>query len=298
MTYSIVARDPETGELGVAVQSHFFAVGSVVSWAEAGAGAVATQSVAEPALGRRGLGLMRDGASAPEALHRLIADDPQEANRQLGLVDRLGSVAVHTGGRCIGAAGHRVAGQASAQANMMRGGSVPDAMVDAYGPARGDRAARLMAALEAAERAGGDIRGRQSAALVVVGGQSRGGPALDTRYDLRVDDHDEPVSELRRLLELKRAYDLIGVAEGFASAGDMELALEQYQAAHELQPGNPELAFWHGVALAAARREREARGPLGQAFAAGEGWRELLERLPAAGLLPDDDPELVARLSA
>jgi uncharacterized Ntn-hydrolase superfamily protein len=296
MTYSIVARDPDTGDLGVAVQSHFLAVGSLVSWAEAGAGAVATQSVVEPAFGRRGLELMRAGASAPEAMRRLLADDPQEAHRQLAMVDSYGRVAVHTGACCIEAAGHRVGEQVSVQANMMRSEAVPPAMAAAYAEAGGDLAGRLVAALEAAEREGGDIRGKQSAAVLVVAGKAHANPTLDQLFDLRVDDHEDPVPELRRLLELKRAYARIDVADELAAGGDMELALEHYQAAHEAQPDKVELSFWHGVALAATGREDEARPLLGEAFRAGDGWRELLGRLPAAGLLPDD-PELVARLT-
>jgi uncharacterized Ntn-hydrolase superfamily protein len=296
MTYSIVARDPDTGELGVAVQSHFFAVGSLVSWAEPGAGAVATQSVVEPAFGRRGLDLMRGGASAPEAMQRLLADDPQEAYRQVAMVDRFGRTAVHTGRRCIQAAGHRVGNQVTVQANMMRSDTVPAAMAAAYAEAGGDLANRLVAALEAAEAEGGDLRGRQSAALRVVAEKPSDSPLADQRFDLRVDDHDDPVPELRRLLELKRAYTRVDAADEMAAAGDVELALEQYAAAHEAQPDNPELAFWHGVALAGNGREDEARGMLGQAFQANDGWRELLTRLPAAGLLPDDEG-LVERLT-
>ena len=310
MTYSIVARDQETGELGVAVQSHFFAVGSLVTWAEPGAGAVAAQAVVDPALGRSGLELMRGGASAPEAMHRLLAEDTHEAHSQVGMVDRFGRTAVHTGGRCIEVAGHRLGDQVSAQANMMRGDTVPDAMAAAYAQARGDLANRLVSALEAAEGEGGDVRGSQSAALLVVAGQPGGSPlplgkqtappAAQPPYphqlfDLRVDDHADPVGELRRLLELKRAYDRVDVADELAAGGDMGLALEHYEAAHEAQPDNAELAFWHGVALAGTGREDEARGLLGQAFRAGDGWRELLKRLPAAGLLPDD-PALVERL--
>jgi uncharacterized Ntn-hydrolase superfamily protein len=211
------------------------------------------------------------------------------------MVDRYGRTAVHTGGRCIEAAGHRLGEQVSVQANMMRSHTVPEAMAAAYAETGGDLAQRLMATLEAAESEGGDMRGSQSAALLVVAPEPGESPLVDQRFDLRVDDHDEPVAELRRLLELKRAYVRVDVADELAAAGDVELALEHYEAAHEAQPDNAELAFWHGVALAGSGREDEARGLLGQAFRAGEGWRELLSRLPAAGLLPDD-PELVERL--
>ena len=295
MTYSIVARDPATGELGVAVQSHFFGVGALVSWAAAGVGAVATQSIVEPAYGPRGLDLLGDGVSAPEALHRLLADDPQEPYRQLAIIDRWGRVAVHTGGRCIREAGQRVGDQMSAQANMMRRDTVWDAMAGAYRGAEGDLAERLLAALDAAETEGGDIRGRQSAALRVVAGKRTGSPHDDVVFDLRVEDHREPLAELRRLVDAKRAYDNVDAADELAAAGDMEGALERYEAAHRALPGNEELAFWHGVALAGAGREDEARDLLGPVLTAGEGWAELLVRLPAAGLLPDD-PALISRL--
>src|SRR4051794_14455281 len=196
MTYSIVARDKDTGELGVAVQSHSLAVGSLVSWAEPGAGVVATQSVVEPAFGRRGLELMRDGVSAPEAMHRMLADDPQEAYRQVAMIDRFGRTAVHTGGRCIQVASHRVGDQVSVQANMMRSDQVPPEMAGAYASANGDLANKLMSALEAGEASGGDVRGSQSAALLVVAAKPQESPLTDHLYDLRVDDHDDPVGEL------------------------------------------------------------------------------------------------------
>ncbi|MGH2799658.1 MAG: DUF1028 domain-containing protein, partial [Thermoleophilaceae bacterium] len=296
MTYSIVARDDRSGELGVAVQSHYFGVGSLVSWAEAGVGAVATQSVAEPAYGPRGLELMREGASAPEALHRLLADDRQERVRQVAFVDRHGRVAAHTGARCIREAGHRVADGVSAQANIMERPTVPDAMVAAYREAGGNLAERLVEALEAAEREGGDLRGRQSAALLVVAPRASGRPTEDRLFDLRVDDHPDAVRELRRLLDMSRAYERVELGDELAAAGDLEAALAEYAAAHAEQPENPELAFWHGVALAASGREQEARPLLERAYAESEGWRELLRRLPDAGLFPDD-AELVTRMT-
>jgi uncharacterized Ntn-hydrolase superfamily protein len=280
----------------VAVQSHYFAVGSLVSWAEAGVGAVATQSVVEPAYGPRGLGLLRRGASAPDALRRLLGDDEQEAVRQVAIVDNHGRVAVHTGPRCIAEAGHRVADGVSAQANMMERPTVPDAMLEAFRSSTGDLAGRLLAALEAAEREGGDIRGRQSAALVIAAGRATGEPMQDRPVDLRVEDHADPVRELRRLVELQASYHRIEVADELAAAGDVDGAVEEYAAAHAEQPGNAELAFWHGVSLAASGRENEARELLAQAYRQREGWRELLRRLPASGLFPDDQ-ELVERLT-
>lgn len=296
MTYSIVARDAGSGELGVAVQSHYFSVGSLVSWAEAGIGAVATQSVVEPAHGPGGLDLMRAGASAPEALRRLLERDDERTARQVAVVDAYGRVAAHTGPRCIREAGHRVADGVSVQANMMERATVPDAMLAAYRAATGDLAERLVAALEAAEREGGDIRGRQSAALLVAAARTTGQPSQDTPIDLRVEDHPDPVRELRRLVSLRRAYMHVEAGDELAAAGDEEGALAEYAAAHAEQPDSAELAFWHGVALAANGREDEARSFLERAYRDGERWRELLRRLPAAGLFPDD-AELLARMT-
>jgi uncharacterized Ntn-hydrolase superfamily protein len=281
----------------VAVQSHFFGVGSIVSWAESGVGAVATQSVVEPAYGPRGLALMREGKSAPAALHQLLADDPQEPARQVAMIDRAGRVAVHTGTRCIEHAGHAVGDQVSAQANIMERDTVPATMVRAYAESSGEGLAeRLLAALEAAEREGGDLRGRQSAALVVVTARATGHPVEDRPVDLRVEDHSNPVGELRRLVEMRRAYGRADAGDQLAAAGELDAALVQYEAAHRSQPDNHELAFWHGVALAASGREDEAAPILRQAFDAHAGWVELLKRLPAAGLFPDDG-ELIARLA-
>ncbi len=291
----------------MAVQSHFFSVGSVVTWAEAGVGAVATQSVVEPAYGPRGLGLMRDGSSAPAALHQLLADDPQEDSRQVAMIDRAGRAAVHTGTRCIAHAGHSVGDQVSAQANIMASETVPGAMIRAYSDASGEGLAeRLLAALEAAEGEGGDLRGRQSAALVIVSARATGNPLEDTPVDLRVEDHRDPLGELRRLVGMRRAYDRVDVGDQLAAAGDAEGALEEYEAAHRAQPGNAELAFWHGVALAANGREAEAtevlrpavrrRQPLGRAPEAPAG-RGPLPRRRRADRAPDRDPGGLRALS-
>jgi uncharacterized Ntn-hydrolase superfamily protein len=281
----------------VAVQSHFFSVGSIVSWAEAGVGAVATQSIPDVSFGPRGLDLMRDGNSAPAALQQLISEDPGEEVRQVALVDRGGRVAVHTGMRCIDHAGHALGEQVSAQANMMERDTVPRAMIRAYTDSRGEPLAeRLLAALEAAEGEGGDIRGRQSAAMVVVAGRASGNPMQDRPVDLRVDDHRDPVPELRRLLGLRTAYTRATAGDDLAGAGDLQGALTEYEAAHLAQPDNLELAFWYGLALAGNGREEEAVRVMRAPFQANPGWVELLKRLPDAGLIPDD-PELIARLT-
>jgi len=267
-----------------------------VSWAEAGVGAVATQSVVEPAYGPRGLALMRDGKSAPAALHQLLGDDAQESARQVAMIDRAGRVAVHTGACCIAHAGHAVGDQVSAQANIMARNTVPAAMVRAYSTASGiSFAERLVAALDAAQAEGGDLRGRQSAALLIVSPRATGNPVEDRPMDLRVEDHPDPLGELRRLLSLRRAYQRVDVGDQLAAAGDVDGSLAEYEAAHRSQPDNLELAFWHGVALAASGREDDAAPILHRAFDAHVGWVELLKRLPAAGLFPDDG-ELIARL--
>ena len=281
----------------MAVQSHFFGVGPVVSWAEAGVGAVATQSLVEPAYGPRGLRLMGPRKSAPEALDQLVSDDEGEDVRQVAMVDSGGRVAVHTGTRCIAHAGHAIGEQVSAQANMMERDTVPRSMIRAYSETRGEPLAdRMLAALQAAEQEGGDVRGRQSAAMVVVAGRSTGSPVGDKPIDLRVEDHRDPVGELRRLVGLNRAYAHASAGDDAAGEGDMETALAEYETAHRAQPDNIELAFWHALALAGTGREEEAVRMLRPVFDANAGWVELLKRLPAAGLFPDD-AELIGRLT-
>ncbi len=204
MTYSIVARDPQTGELGVAVQSCYFSVGTIVPWAEAGVGAVTTQSFVDPAYGPLGLELMRRGKSAPEALQTLIEIDPGAEVRQVAMIDAAGRVAVHTGTQCLEAAGHCLGEQVSTQANLMARETVWNAMLAAFSQATGDLASRLLAALDAAEAEGGDRRGKQSAAMLIVRAQPTGKLWLDRVVDLRVEDHPDPVNELRRIFTLQR----------------------------------------------------------------------------------------------
>jgi uncharacterized Ntn-hydrolase superfamily protein len=206
MTYSIIARDPDSGAVGVAVQSCYFSVGAVVPWAEAGVGAVATQSFVDPSYGPLGLDLMRRGKSAPEALQALIALDPGAAYRQVAMIDMKGRVAVHTGERCLEAAGHCVGEHGAAQANLMARETVWGAMIEAFTRTKGDLATRFLAALDAAEKEGGDRRGKQSAAMLIVRAQPTGKPWLDRVVDLRVEDHLDPVNELKRLLVLHRQY--------------------------------------------------------------------------------------------
>src|SRR5687768_4086861 len=287
-TYSIVARDPRTGEMGVAVQSHWFSVGSAVAWAEAGVGAVATQSFIDPSYGRDGLDLMRGGASAGEALKTLLARDEGRDVRQVAMVDARGRVAAHTGAKCIEAAGDRAGAGYSVQANMMANARVWPAMSRAFESARGDLAERMLAALDAAEREGGDIRGRQSAALVVVKAESTGKPWADRLFDLRVDDHPEPLRELRRLVRLQRAYNHMNAGDAAVERRDNEAALREYSAAERLVPDNVEMTYWHAVALANMNRVEEALPLFRRVFAADPNWRTLTPRLVRSGILPDD----------
>jgi uncharacterized Ntn-hydrolase superfamily protein len=297
-TYSIVARDSSTGEIGVAVQSHWFSVGSLVTWAEAGVGAVATQSFVDPRYGPLGLELMRLGRSAPEALRALVSSDADSSVRQVAMVDAQGRVAAFTGSRAIRAAGQHVGAQYSVQANLMEKATVWPAMARAFESARGDLAERLLAALEAAEREGGDIRGRQSAAILVVGPTNTVRPWSDRRFDLRVEDHPNPVAELRRLVMLARVYQKLNEGDEWVTKNDMTRAVQAYGAATSLVPDaatNGEAAFWTGISLANAKRVEEALPYLRRAYATDTRWAELVTRLPDAGLLPND-PAVVRRL--
>jgi uncharacterized Ntn-hydrolase superfamily protein len=270
-TYSIVALDPATGELGVAVQSHWFSVGSLCTWARPGVGATATQSVVEPAHGPHALDLIAGGASASVALAELIEADPLGAVRQVGVVDADGGVAVHTGPQCIPCAGHW-----TCQANMMARDTVPAAMSAAFEHSEGELAARLLSALDAAEREGGDVRGRQSAALLVV---PPDGEAWQARVDLRVEDHRDPLAELRRLYRLQRAYELAGRADELLAADRPDEAGALYRRAAELAPESDELLFWAGLALAHAGELDAGVDAVRRAIEAHDGWAVLLDRL-------------------
>lgn len=290
-TYSIVARDSVSGRLGVAVQSHWFSVGPIVPFAESGVGAVATQSFVEVSYGPLGLELMRLGRTAPDALDALVSTDDARDVRQVAMVDASGNVAAHTGDRAIYAAGHRMGAQYSVQANLMENPTVWDAMAEAYENAEGDLAERLLQALEAAEGEGGDIRGRQSAAILIVEAESSGKPWVDRIFDLRVEDHRDPVQELRRLVQLQRAYLKLNEGDGWVTAGDIPKAIEAYSAAMELVPDeatNGEAPFWVGVTLADVGNEADAIPYLERAYRQDPRWATLVRRLPESGLLPKD----------
>jgi uncharacterized Ntn-hydrolase superfamily protein len=275
-TYSIVALDPATGELGAAVQSHWFSVGSLCIWARPGVGAVATQSVVEPAHGPHALDRIAGGATADDVLRELIAADPLGAVRQVGVVDAGGNVAVHSGANCIPCAGDALGPHWSCQANMMARDTVPQAMSAAFEHAEGDLADRLMAALKAAEGEGGDVRGRQSAAIVVTPAE---GESWQKRIDLRVDDHTDPIGELERLLRLQRAYELAGRGDELMGGGRPVEAGALYRRAAELAPESDELLFWAGLALAHSGDDDAGVEAVRRAIAVHPGWATLLERL-------------------
>lgn len=294
-TYSIVARDSVTGEIGVAVQSHWFSVGSVVSWAEAGVGAVATQSFVEVSYGPLGLALMRAGKTAPEALKALLAIDPHPEVRQVAMVDKFGNVAVHTGEKCIAEAGHIKGAQFSVQANLMEKNTVWEAMAQAYRTAKGDLVDRLMAALEAAQAEGGDIRGKQSAAILVVPGVSHGEPWKERVIDLRVEDHPEPLKELKRLIRIHRAYEHMNKGDEYFARGDIQNALKEYAAARQFDPENLEIIYWQAVTMVGAGKVDDALPLFKEVFAKDLHWLDLTPRLPRSGLLPDN-PDLLKKI--
>jgi uncharacterized Ntn-hydrolase superfamily protein len=286
-TYSIVARDTETGEMGVAVQSHWFSVGSIVTWAEAGVGAIATQSFVDPAYGPRGLELMKSGLDAQQALEALLLVDEGRDVRQVAFVDTDGNIAAHTGAKCIESAGHHVGDGYSVQANMMLNDKVVQAMAKAYEGTEGDLADRLMAALEAAQAVGGDIRGKQSAAMLIVKAESTGRAWADRVLELRIEDHPTPIAELRRLLRVHRAYEHMNAGDVAVEHNDLELAMKEYGTAAELLPDNVEVQYWAAVTLATSGNLEKALPIFAKVFAADANWIELTRRLLKPGIIPD-----------
>jgi uncharacterized Ntn-hydrolase superfamily protein len=318
-TFSIVAFDPATGEMGVAVQSHWFAVGGEVPWAEAGVGAVATQSFIDPSYGPLGLNLMRAGKSAPDALHGLLIADDACNVRQVAMVDTQGRVATFTGAKDIEPAGG-IAGASTGnpvaiqcggqpggsiqtgknyavQANLMSNDRIWPAMSKAYESTKGDLAERMLAALDAAQAAGGDVRGRQSAAIVIVPAKGTGKPWQDYVFNLRVDDSPEPLKELRRLVTLQRAYNHMNAGDKAVELHDNAGALREYGAAEQLVPDSAEMIYWHAVALANMGRVAESLPLFRKVFAMDRNWLDLTPRLPKAGLLPDN-PQLIQKIVA
>jgi uncharacterized Ntn-hydrolase superfamily protein len=286
MTYSIVARDLRTGELGIAVQSRFFAAGRIVPWIEAGIGAIASQSFANPVYGFEGLRLLRAGLAPREALEKLVHQDPGAALRQVAILDARGRAAVHTGASCVAAAGHAIGAQCSAQANMMAKDAVWDAMIDAFERASGDLPERLLQAMQAAEREGGDLRGRQAAALIVVAAEPGTDAKGDRVIDLRIDDHPDPVGEIGRQLSYARAHQRAARSREKMLAGELAGALADLDACCAACPDEPDFLTRRALVLLALGRMGEAREAMERACANNPGWAEFALRFADAGILP------------
>ncbi len=294
-TYSIVAYDSLSGQMGVAVQSNWFSVGTVVSWAEAGVGAVATQSFVDVAYGPLGLDLMRAGKTANQALEALLKIDEHSNVRQVAMVDIHGNVAVHTGEKCIRAAGHFKGDGFTTQANLMKKNTVWGAMAKAYQETKGDLLTRLMAALKGAQNEGGDIRGKQSAAILIVPTTTKGQPWREKIVDLRIDDHPDPINEMERLVMVHRAYEYMNKGDELMTENDIPAALEAYSAAHKIYPQNMEILYWTAATMAGVGKIDESLPLFKKVFDKEPVWKEVTRRLPASGLLPDD-PGLMSRI--
>ncbi len=296
-TYSIVAMDSATGEIGVAVQSHWFSVGTVVAWAESGVGAVATQSFSNPAFGPQGLALLKTGLNAMQTLNALIASDEGEAFRQVGVIDASGFAASHTGSKNIPFAGSIVGDNYAIQANLMASDKVWPAMASAFENAQGPLAERLIQALEAGEKAGGDIRGKQSAAVLVVSGEPTGKVWIDRKVDLRVDDHASPLVEIRRLWKVHQAYEYMNQGDQALEAGDFELASNLYEKAELMFPENLEMKYWRAINLANSGKVEEAIQIFKGVFREDGNWKTLTPRLIDNGVLmvSEDDLERIMK---
>jgi uncharacterized Ntn-hydrolase superfamily protein len=294
-TYSIVARDPQTGEMGAAVQSHWFSTGSLVTWAAPGIGVIVTQSMVEVSYGPRGLEKMDLGINPDVIMRDLLAADEGRETRQVAMVDCQGRLAAHTGSRCIAEAGHQTGEQYSVQANMMLNNTVWPAMAKAYETTSGCLSEKLLAALEAAQNEGGDIRGMQSAAILVVSAKKSIDFWKETILDLRVEDHPAPLQELRRLCKLNRAYAAMNHGDALLAEGKVEEALKEYKESVQTIPEVSEFPFWQAVTLADMGRLEEALPIFKEVFAADSNWVLLLSRLPAAGLIKND-PGILSRI--
>ncbi len=297
-TYSIVCRDEATGDMGVAVQSHWFSVGTAVSWAEAGVGAIATQSFVNKSFGILGLNRLRKGLTAQQVVDSLLKDDEGREVRQLAIIDSKGNVATHTGKNCIDYANHIKGENFSVQSNMMLTSSVPKAMSDAFQKSSSKPLAeRMISALEAAQKAGGDIRGQQSAALIVVPGKSEGKPWDERTVDLRVDDNAAPLKELRRLYTIHTAYQHMNNGDLAVEKNDMVTAMNEYNAAMKLFPQNLEMQYWTAITLANNKQVPKALPILKTVFSKDANWKELTRRLPKVNLLTVSEAELKKILS-
>jgi uncharacterized Ntn-hydrolase superfamily protein len=284
-TYSIVARDPETGEMGVGIQSHYFNV-SVVGWSESGVGVVATQSFLNKSFGLRGLELLKKGKSPKEALNILLSDDDGKDVRQVAILDVQGNIATHTGSKCIKHAGHIIGDNFSVQANLMLSDKVWPKMAETYENNKDlPLPERIIKTLESAESVGGDIRGMQSAALLIVRGDPIEEKWEDPLIDLRVEDHKKPLEQLNRLLKLYRAYEHMDNGDQAFEKGDINKALEEYNTAMEMCPDNLEMKYWTAVSLANSQKLDDALPIFKDIFRKDNNWRLLTERLPEVELL-------------
>lgn len=286
-TFSIVAIDKEAGEMAVAVQSHWFSVGNVVAWAQSGVGVIATQSFVNKSFGIRGLKLIENGNTADETLKTLLSDDEGREVRQVAIIDAAGGISVHTGNKCIDYAGHILGEDFSVQSNMMLNSTVPKAMADAYkSNANLPLAERVLEALKAAQNAGGDIRGKQSAAIRIVKTKKSSEPWNDDYVvDLRVDDHENPIVEIERLLKVQRAYEFMNEGDLMVEINDMEKAMQAYNSAMQMFPENLEMKYWTAITLANNGDSKSASKMLHEIYLQDENWRELTKRLPKVGLL-------------
>ena len=291
-TFSIVARDSATGEMAVGVQSHWFSVGTSVAWGESGTGVVATQSFIDKSYGPKGLELMKSGLTAQQALDSLLKADEAREVRQVAFIDNNGNVAAHTGASCIQYASDIKGANFSVQSNMMLGKTVCESMAAAFKASYGKTLAeRVLAALDAAQAAGGDIRGMQSAALIVVNGTKT--PVWNDKViDVRVDDNPQPLKELRRLYNLYIAYQHMNNGDLATEKIDMEKAMNEYNAAMKMFPENLEMQYWTAITLANNKKLSQALPMLKKIFAADKNWKELTKRLPAVKLLTVADDEL------
>lgn len=291
-TFSIVAYDKQSGQIGVAVQSHWFSVGSIVSWAEAGVGAVATQSLVNVSFGPRALESLKKGYSPQKTVEELVNADEGRDFRQLAVIDEKGRVATHTGEKCIADAGHIIGKNYSVQANMMLNKEVVPAMSKAFEQSSGPLAERMVAALQAAQKAGGDIRGQQSAAIIIVRVKSTGKFWEDRLIDLRVEDHPNAVKELARILAVFRAYEHMNKGDLAIEKGDEKTALQEYAAAEKMFPNNTEMKFWHAVALVNIGKVDLALPIFKKIFAEDKNYIELTRRIVSNGLLKADEATL------
>jgi len=291
-TYSIVARDSITGDMGVAVQSHWFSVGSIVTYGKAGIGVVATQSLVNPSYGPRGLALMGQGLSPQQALDALLANDSGEMYRQVAFLNINGAIATHTGSLCIDAAGHKQGKNFSVQANMMLNNTVWDAMANAFETTSGTLSERMLAALKAAEGEKGDIRGKQSAAILIVKGEATGNSWEDTIMDIRIEDHNNPLVELERLMKVHKAYDFMNKGDLAMEEGDSKKAEILYLEAQKLFPKNLEMQYWYAINLLNNKEFTKAHSILASIFKQDDNWRALTSRLVKSKLLMISESEL------